>query len=109
MEQNNTWVRYLQLGVFSLFFFGFSCNKIEREQFGKFIYINSTNHTINFFTPHFNSFKLLGLKTHLIEEYQVAGKKIGLETFRTPFTNSNSLILQFDGNKNLYSLGVLSI
>ena len=99
--QNKIWMRFLVLGVFSLFFFGFSCNKIEHEQFGKFIYINSTNHTINFFTPHFNSFKLLGLKTHLIEEVQVAGKKIGFETFRTPFTNSNSLVLVFDGNKCL--------
>ena len=99
--QNKIWMRFLVLGVFSLFFFGFSCNKIEHEQFGKFIYINSTNHTINFFTPHFNSFKLLGLKTHLIEQVQVAGKKIGFETFRTPFTNSNSLVLVFDGNKCL--------
>ena len=99
--QSKIWMRFLALGVFSLFFFGFSCNKIEREQFGKFIYINSTSHTINFFTPHVNSFKLLGLKTHLIEQVQVAGKKIGFETFRTPFTNSNSLVLVFDGNKCL--------
>ncbi|MBP8067241.1 MAG: hypothetical protein KAY27_01645 [Pedobacter sp.] len=99
--QNKIWMRFLVLGVFSLFFFGFSCRKIERVQIGEFIYINSTNHTINFFTPHFNSFNLLGLKTHVIKESQVAGKKIGLETFRTPFTNSNSLVITFDGNKCL--------
>ncbi len=77
MEQNKIWMRYLVLGVFSLFFVGFSCKKVEHEQFGEFIYINSTNHTINFFTSHFNSFKLLGLKTHVIKENQVAGKKSG--------------------------------
>ena len=99
--QSKIWMLFLVLGVFSLFFFGFSCKKINREKSLEFIYINSTNHTINFFTPHFNSFNLLGLKTHLIEQVQVAGKKIGFETFRTPFTNSNSLVLQFDGNKCL--------
>ncbi len=65
---------------------------------GEYVYINSTNHIISFLTPHFNSFNLLGLKTHLIKEYQVAGKK---GTLRTPFNNSNSLVIQFDGNKCL--------
>ena len=99
--QNKIWMRFLMLGVFSLFFAGFSCKKIERKQDGEFLYINSTNHAIDFLTPHFNSFNLLELKTHLIKEYQVAGKKIAEETFRTPFTNINSLVIKFDGNRCL--------
>lgn len=101
MEQNKMWMRFLALGVFSLFFFGVSCRKIDREQYGEFLYVNSTNHTINILTPHVNSFSLFGLKTHVMKQNQVAGKKVAPETFRNPFTNSNSLVIQFDGNRCL--------
>ena len=100
MERKTTWMRFLMLGVFSLFF-GLSCKKIEPDMSAEYIYINSTNHAISFFTPHVYSFKLLGLKTHLIKETQPTGKKTGAEKFETPFNNSSSLVIQFDGNKCL--------
>lgn len=99
--QNTIWMRFLVLGVFSLLLVGFSCKRIEREADGEFIFINSTNHTVSFFTPHANSFTLLGLKTHLIKQVQPVGKKIVAEAFVTPFNNNNSLVIQFDGNRCL--------
>ncbi|RZK37716.1 MAG: hypothetical protein EOO90_24550 [Pedobacter sp.] len=101
MEQNNMWMRFLVLGAFSLFFVGFSCKHKGFERDGEYVYINSTNHAISFFTPHFNSFSLLGRETHVIQLHLPAGKTIGPETFVTPFNNNNTLILQFDGNKCL--------
>ena len=67
----------------------------------EYIYINSTNHAISFFTPHVYSFKLLGLKTHLIKLNEVGRKKNGPETYITPFNNTDSEIIQFDGNRCL--------
>lgn len=99
--QNKMWMRFLMLGAFSLLFFGFSCAKIEREQFAEFIYINTTNHIISFVTPTGNSFNLLSMKKHQINENQPAPKRIGFETYRTPYVNSNSIVLKFNGDKCL--------
>jgi len=101
MEWKTTWMRFLMLGIFSLFLIGFSCKKIEPDMDGEYVYINSTNHTISFLTPHVNSFKLLGLQTHLIKLYEIARKKTRPETYGTPFNNTDSEVIQFDGNKCL--------
>ncbi len=102
MKQKTIWIHYLLIGViFNLLFAGFSCKKIEPDMDGEYVYINSTNHIISFLTPHVDSFKLLGLKTHLIKLHGVARKKARPETYGTPFNNSSSLVIQFDGNKCL--------
>jgi len=86
MEQNNIWMRFLQLGlIISLTFTFISCNKkTEYAQLGEFWFINQTNYNITY-KQGFEKFNVMANSSTLIKDTQDAVKKVEPNKFHAPF------------------------
>lgn len=101
MQQHNTWMRYLTLGLIisSITFFS-ACKKVNYAQFGEFYFVNETNHSISF-EKGLEQFNLAPKAVFFIKQTQDSGKDPSVSIYQSPIMKlSNGLVnIKFDMNK----------
>ncbi|TDG35476.1 hypothetical protein EZJ43_12675 [Pedobacter changchengzhani] len=99
--QNNTWMRFLTLGVFSLLLFSFSCKKSGSPKVGEFHFVNNTNYLINYKS----GLEMYNLKPNssiiIVKGDDVKGNDI--DNYNVPFVFEDVALepftIKFDGAK----------
>ena len=104
MEQNNTWMRYLRLGIIiNILILFYSCNKItEFTQEGDFYFVNETNHRITF-DKGLEKFNVLPKSTTLFTDIQDSGGRASASNYQSPLMiiSRGGLTVRFNDNKCL--------
>jgi len=95
MEQNNIWMRFLQLGVIiSILFFSNSCKKDNfHEKYPEFYLINETNHLITFddFPNNYSIQPKSFIK--IVENQSVAGDLNNANNYQSPYLTPNKSLV----------------
>jgi len=103
MLQKTTWTHYFLIGlIISLTLTMNSCAKVAYAQFGKFYFVNNTNHRITY-DKGLEAFNVGPNETIIVSQIQDSGKSVIQSSYISPFLlRSNGLItIRFDNNKCL--------
>lgn len=103
MGQNNIWMRYLIIGIITNLMLISSTCKRDYEETAEFVFVNTTNYSINF-QDKLSGISILPQQNYLRKEVMLGDRKVRVEKYRSPFYYAGPINIKFDNMKCLLQI-----